>query len=1067
MGFAKAFDRCPSVVTIVRQVDGRFVEVNAGMLEQLGYTEAEVIGQRPADIGLWPDADTRARIYAALRTRQRVVGMPLQVRHKDGRLLSGLLDVECFEADGDAFNLCLLRLGQESHAARTDPEIEQESYRALFLSASEGLYRSLPDGDFIDVNPAMAQIFGYESATEMLARRSRVATDFYVDAQHGAELIGQLMTEGRLRGVRSLVRRKDGAERWILENARAVRGIDGKVRFFEGSMVDITEYVAAENALRHSEAMYRILVDNCRDGVFLIQHGILRFVNAALAGMLGYTPAELIGTEYMRLIASEDVSSQDQRRHEREAGSMALQSYEVHMLHRLGHRRLFAVYADAVMLAGEPASTGLVRDITDERAQQEAIIAAERRYRELFEQSPIGLFRTRRDGSIEDANPVMLQMLGYDSVDQLRETVGNVGQIYADPGEREEVIARILRDGQINGHETRLRGRDGGVRWVSISVRAQEEPDGTDGKGGPTLRFAGSAQDVQQRREVEAALQRSEGRYRMLVEHSQSGVFAARDGRLVYVNRRMSSMLGYSEDELVGMAILDLAAPEFRDAVEARARQFAAGEALPAEFEGCYLRKDGQRVYVTVSAGPLELDGETLLTGTVRDITRQHEAEQRLRFNASHDALTGLPNRMEFCDHLDQRITLAREQGAHDYAVLFVDLDGFKLVNDGMGHATGDRMLITLARMLDQAFHDDALVARYGGDEFTLLTLAPVSEANAAALAQRLLDLFRLPLEIEGHRVYSGASVGIVMGHEGYSNSEQVLRDADTAMYRAKAQGKAAYVFFDESMREAAKQRLVLETELRQAVERGEFRVHFQPVVHLRNGTILGCEALLRWQHPQRGLLLPDAFLEVAEESGLLPQIDWWVLREALAQLAIWRECDPALSVSVNIDERQFAHPELLDRVRQALADSGVPAPNLHLEITETVFRRGRGSAVERLESIKSLGVGLVVDDFGTGYSSLESFSAASFDALKLDHVFVADIVANARHRAIARTIVAFADELDLRLIAEGVETEAQRALLLELGCRKAQGYLFGKAVPPAEFGEILQQRRALVSSQV
>ena len=1051
MEFASAFDRCRTVVAIVRQEDARFVEVNAALRDQLGWEPADVIGQRTVDIDLWPDPDTRSRIYAALRTRQRVVGLPLQARHRDGRLIPSLLDVECFVHRGEVMNFCLLRVGTDAAESGADPEVESASYRELYLSATEGLYRSLTDGGFIDVNPAMAQIFGFDSVADMLARWETAASSYYVDPTHAADVHRMLCERGEIRGVRSLIRRTDGQQRWILENAHEVRDEQGHVRFFEGSVVDITEQVAGEEALRQSEAMYRVLVEHCRDGVFLIQHGVVVFANPALASALGYAQDEIIGSEYMKLVAPEDLAAQATRRGEREAGSMVPQSYEVHLLHREGHRRLFAVFADAVMLHGEPASTGLARDITEERAQRDAIEAAERRYRELFLQSPVGLFRTLYDGTIIDANPVMVQMLGYDDAAQVKRDVGNVVNLYADPEERPMLVQRMLRDGRLTDHETRLICRDGRQRWVNINVRLQDDAGNTPDDM-QMLRFAGSVQDIQHRRVIEEALLRSEARYRQLVEHSQSGVFVAKGRRYIYVNQRMAAMFGYSERELTTMTFERLLAPDFREVGMGRLQRFDEGEELPLEFESCYLHKDGHRVYVTVSAGPIDLDGERHLTGTVRDITRQREAEQRLRFHATHDALTGLPNRMLFHERLEQRIVSAQRGDRHDYAVLFVDLDGFKLVNDGLGHAAGDRLLVSLAVELESAFREEALVARYGGDEFTLLSHGSCDATRAEAMATRLLELFSRPLDLDGHRVYSGASVGIVLGGSDYQTPDQILRDADTAMYRAKAKGKAAFVFFDADMRAAAQLRLRMETDLRLALEREEFRVHFQPIVDIDSGVTVGCEALLRWQHPERGLLYPGDFLDVAEESGLLAPIDWWVMAHAAGRVASWRKTRADLRLSVNMDERQFNDPQLLGRIAQVLDDTGLPAESLQLEITETVFRKGRRHAAERLESLAAMGMGLVVDDFGTGYSSLESFASATFDALKIDHSFVADLTSNPRHQAIARTIVGFARDLGLRLIAEGVETSAQRAMLQEMGCQLAQGYLFGKPMDAEAF---------------
>lgn len=1056
MGIASSFDSCRSVVAIVRQADARFVDVNLAMQELLGWTAAEITGLRPADIDLWPDADTRSRIYSALRTRHRVVALPLLARHRNGELIPSLLDVETFKLDGEEMNFCLLRVGTQRHGISPDPETEQASYRELFVAASEGLYRKLPDGTFIDANPAMAEIFGFASVAQMLASPAGAINEIYPDPAQVTQLQQELIRHGRIRAHRSRIRRRDGQQRWILENAIAVRDGQGTLRFFEGSVVDITDQVAAELALRHSENMYRVLVDNCRDGVFLIQHGKIIFANPALASMLGYSQQELFGSSYMQLVAAEDQDAQGQRRNERERGSMAPQSYEVHMLHKQGHKRLFAVFADAVTLNGEAASTGIARDITDERAQLRALEDAERRYRELFEQSPIGLFRTSQDGGMATANPVMLSMLGYEDMQQIREEVGNVINLYADPRDRTALLTRMSRDGDVANFETRMVCRDGRTRWVNINVRRQAEE--IDENGTALTHFAGSVQDVEQRHVIEQALHRSESRFRLLVEHSQSGVFMLRGMQLVYVNQRMVGMFGHGEDELTKLGMDQLLAPEQRERVLARLQAIQLGTATPEEFETCCLHRDGRRIPATLSAGPIDIDGERHLTGTLRDISRQHEAEEQLRFHASHDVLTGLPNRLVFHDRLQQRINEANQASRCDYAVLFVDLDGFKLVNDGLGHATGDQLLVALGQQMASRLQDQALIARYGGDEFTLLSMGSCDAARATRMAESLLELFQHPQLVNGHRVYTGASIGIVMGDARYQNPEQILRDADTAMYRAKSQGKSRHVFFDDSMRAAAQHRLALETDLRQALERSDFRVFYQPIVDLESGQLRGCEALVRWQHPQRGLLLPRDFLGVADESGLLTSIDWWVLNQSLSQLEAWLARHPglALTLSVNLDERQFHDPALPAQLQSLLQRHGVPAHCLQLEMTETVFRNGRQTAIERLLELKELGVRLAVDDFGTGYSSLESFASPAFEVLKIDHSFIVGLVGNPRNQALTRTIIGLARDLELDLIAEGVETDAQRKLLLDMGCRSGQGILFSAALEGEAFGRLL-----------
>ncbi|ODS62284.1 MAG: hypothetical protein ABS41_10620 [Arenimonas sp. SCN 70-307] len=932
MRLVDAFQSSTSVVAVMRASDGVFLGVNPAFERSTGYRRDQVTGRLPVEIGLWPDPAFRSQIWSLLRGDHRAVALPMHLRHADGRILPGHLNVEfATDADGETVVFCLLHLATEPAApGETAPSAPPGFYRALYLAASEGIYRSLPGGGFLDVNPAMARILGYDSPAQLLQEVAREASSLYVDPESATHFHTRLQAGERLERVRARVRRRDGGIIWVSENARGIFDEQGKVLFYEGSLVDITAQVEAEEALRQSRTLYQVLVENSRDGVFLIQRGKVAFANQALASILGYEVPELTGMDYMSLVDPADIEAQMARRAAREAGSPAPQVYEVRLRRRDGRVILCEVRADAVQYEGDIASTGTLRDVTEERARQRAIEDAERRYRTL-------------------------------------------------------------------------------------------------------------------------------------VEHSQVGVFIMDGDRYTYANTAFTQMLGLGEGELVGRGYREIMAPEAVPASEQRDRDRAAGRPVPSDFETCLLHRDGRRVFVRVSIGPVELDGVEHLTGTVLDVTRQREAESRLRFHATHDPLTGLPNRMLFNQKLAGAMLAAGRAGGQPYAVLFLDLDGFKWVNDSLGHGAGDGLLVQIARRLEDSLLQDVLIARYGGDEFTLLPEGPCDEARAAAIARQVIALFEQPFDAGGQQVFSSASLGIVLGRPDYESPEQVLRDADTAMYRAKSAGKSGFVVFDEGMHQQALSRLQLETDLRLAFERAEFRVHYQPIIELASGRLVGAEALVRWLHPRRGLLAPAEFLPLAEESGLITQLDAWVLGEACAQLGQWRQVAPGLSMNVNVDERQMVAPGLVDEVLALLHRHQLPADSLRLEVTETAFRSGRGEAERHLLSLKAIGVGLVVDDFGTGYSSLESFASSPFDALKMDQVFIRDIETNPRHRAIVRTINGFAGELGLALTAEGIETEGQREMLRAIGCQFGQGFLFSRALPPEQFEQMLSAGAGIV----
>ncbi|HET9482586.1 MAG TPA: PAS domain S-box protein, partial [Xanthomonadales bacterium] len=896
MDLAARFRQSDTLVAVMRVEDGAFIDVNPAFERVLGYPRDEVIGKRSIEIGLWPDLQTRAMIWGRLRAQRSLASQTTVFRARDGTEYLGELSCELFSEAGVpcvfAWMQSMRAVGEPTPEAR-----DLESYRALFHAAAEGIYRSLPGGGFVDANPAAARIFGYESPDQLMLSL-KTATDLYVDpaqARHVHELLDR---DGRIEDVRSQVRRRDGTTIWVSENCRVVRDEGGRVLFYEGTAIDITERLAAEHALRQSEALYKVLVDNCRDGVFLIQSGRVLFVNRALADMLGRTIESLVGTQYMDLVAPEDRHAQGERRAARESGSQATQHYEVNLLHRSGDRRLMLVHADAIEYEGAIASTGIVRDITEDRRQRIALEEAERKYRELFEQCPIGLVRTHLDGTILEVNPALAQMMGYGSPEALQRGTPRMHDVYADPAERERVLARVRADGVLRGMQIQVKRADGERLWVEISARMLQLPDGT-------AHFEASVIDVTQRLATEQALKRSEARYRNLVEHSQVGVYMMLGDHYTYVNAAFAAMVGYAESELIGLDYHELVTEETERLQRERQARRERGEAVSQEYECTLRRKDGAQVHVIVSAGYIELDGRRYTSGTLRDISRRRQAEQRLKFNATHDPLTGLPNRLLFQQQLGEAIKRARADQRYDYAVLFLDLDGFKLVNDSLGHAAGDRLLVAIAEKLSVAIAGEALVARYGGDEFTVLPIGTCTGDRALALADRVLGIFDRAFDIAGHHVYSGASVGVVLGRAEYRSPDQVLRDADTAMYRAKAAGKSAYVVFDEAMHAAARARFQLEIDLRLAFEREEFRTWYQPIVSLRDGRIVAVEALVRWQHPQRGLLLPADFLRVAEEAGLLAELDWWMLEEAGRQLAAWRRRYPhcaELRVNVNVD---------------------------------------------------------------------------------------------------------------------------------------------------------------------
>jgi diguanylate cyclase (GGDEF)-like protein/PAS domain S-box-containing protein len=477
----------------------------------------------------------------------------------------------------------------------------------------------------------------------------------------------------------------------------------------------------------------------------------------------------------------------------------------------------------------------------------------------------------------------------------------------------------------------------------------------------------------------------------------------------------------------------------------------------PFRFEHRVIRPSGE-VRTIDTRGRVELgpDGRVVrMAGTGQDVTERRVAERLLEHQALHDPLTGLPNRALFLDRLQHALARARRPGS-SLAVFFCDVDDFKDVNDSLGHDAGDELLMALPPRLREGLRAGDTVARFGGDEFVILCEDLSSEGEAIRIAERIGEAFALPFELEGRPHHLSVSVGVVFASAGEATAAEMLRDADAAMYRAKGGGKGCFELFDAQMRASLVARLQTESDLRRALEQRELRLHWQPVMalgaHAQEDAFVGAEALVRWQHPQRGLLTPAAFIAVAEDSGLIAPLGAWVLEQACRQALAW---EGRRSASVNLSPRQLSHSDVPALLERALEETGVDPGLLELEITENVLMEQSANALATLRRLKAMGVRLVLDDFGTGWSSLAYLKRFPLDGLKIDREFVAGLGSSAEDTAIVAAVLSMADALELMVIAEGVETDAQLAWLRARGCGFAQGYLLGRPAPPAQLAEL------------
>ena len=569
-----------------------------------------------------------------------------------------------------------------------------------------------------------------------------------------------------------------------------------------------------------------------------------------------------------------------------------------------------------------------------------------------------------------------------------------------------------------------------------------------------------------ERKRIEEQLRDSEERYALAVTGANDGVW---DWNLktdaTYFSDRWKAMLGWNGDDLENHVDgwFGRVHPDDQLGLRRELELHLEGKSEHFENEHRLRHRDGTYRWVLARGIAVRDDdgNATRIAGSLTDIDQRKKTEEQLLHDALHDALTQLPNSALFMDRLGMAIASAKRRRDLLFAVLFFDLDRFKVINDSLGHGLGDRLLIAIARRLLGFLRPGDTVARLGGDEFAILANDIEEPSDATLIAERVQEELARPFDLDGYEVFTTASIGIALSSSNYERPEELLRDADTAMYRAKHLGKNRHAVFDEAMHHRAVEQLRLETDLRRALDRREFEIHYQAIVALGEGRIEGFEALVRWRHPERGLVQPDEFIPVAEETGLIVPIGWRILRQACRQMAEWQQQIPAtkpLALSVNLSGKQFAQPDLVSRVERVLSETGLDASTLRIEITESLIMEEADEAVAKLRRLRELGIQLHIDDFGTGYSSLAYLHRLPTHTIKIDRSFVSRMSDRHHQAEIVQTIVSLARNLGMKVAAEGLETAEQLAKLRDLQCELGQGFFFSEPLDAVGARELIEQ---------
>jgi len=696
---------------------------------------------------------------------------------------------------------------------------------------------------------------------------------------------------------------------------------------------------------------------------------------------------------------------------------------------------------------------GMVDEVNEHKAVEES----EERLSAIFTHAAVGLSEISLEGRFLRVNNELCRQLGRSQQTLLQLGVPDVTHPdYIDRSIR--TLQGVIRTGKSDRLDKRYVRPDGTLVWASSSLTRLD-----DHRGCPD-RILVVTVDLTDRMLAEEALRESETRFRALADLSPDGILVVHDGIYRYANAAALHLLGAgNRDDILGRKLLDFVTPECRLIAREQFSRHSLEKQKPGKglIEQTWRRLGGGSIELEVSAGRTDWEGHDAVQIILRDITERKHAELQIWRHANFDALTGLPNRRLFQDRLAQEIRKAHQ---HDrqVALFYLDLDGFKRVNDLLGHKAGDELLVRAARRVDASVRKADTVARVGGDEFTIILGDLTGTGRVDEAAQAIIDTLAEPYQLGEEQAYITASLGITLYPDDALNADELTRTADQAMYTAKRTGKNQFAYFTREMDVVVHRRLRMANELRRAMERNQFHVHYQPMVDLRSGHVVKAEALLRWQHPSFGLVSPTSFIPLAEEAGLIGEIGDWVFRQAADSVKRWRgQGNRSFQVSVNKSPLQFRPMHDGSRWLGYMQSLGLPGNSITVEITEGVLLDVSSSVHDSLLAYQDAGIEVAIDDFGTGYSSLSYLKKFHIDYLKIDQSFISDMAENSTNRTIAETIIVMAHRLGLGVIAEGIETERQLSLLREAGCDYGQGFLFSKPLTTAGFEQLLSQPRA------
>jgi diguanylate cyclase (GGDEF)-like protein/PAS domain S-box-containing protein len=803
------------------------------------------------------------------------------------------------------------------------------------------------------------------------------------------------------------------------------------------------------------QAAYRHFADNTSNAVVLCdQQGIIVCVNEAFEQIFGFSGEAIIGSTLQGLLRPVDHAFAQPE-------EWATASPHENVLAKRQHadKTLIDVSVSSIPLTTGHSPQGkliLYQRVREPEAGEAQLLDSHKKYRSIFDNAVEGIFLTTPDGRYLDVNPALAKIYGFTSPQDLITHFKDIKrQLYVEPERRDQFIRLLERDDKVIGFESQVRKKNGEVIWITENARAVYGP------GGAIDYYEGTVMDITGRKQTETDLEVQRAYFSQLFANSPQAIVIIDTRRnVVNCNRGFEQLFGYRAIDIVGFGMRALIVPEELQ-TECENLRNAIFEGTTVQCETHRRHRDGTLIPVDMIGFPIWV-GQAIngIIYIYQDISERKSFEQQITHQAFHDALTGLPNRTLFAERLERALERSRRRQELFYAVLMIDLNKFKAVNDSLGHSAGDQLLIEVARRLSFCVRAVDTVARLGGDEFAVILEEFSSKKELLKAARRMHSFLCEPFSLCGNELVPGASIGIVPKIADYNSADDMLRDADIAMYRAKQGGKGM-VLFDKRMHQELLESINLEAELREVLAKNGLTLHYQPIVTVADEQLEGFEALIRWDHPLRGMIPPDRFIPLAEETGLIVDLGKWVISEACRKLKNWQETFISaqnLTMSVNVSIRQFNKPGLVEHITEVLQQNELHPACLKIEVTESVLMHDVSRTVTELNRLRALGVQIAIDDFGTGYSSLSYLRRMPIDHLKIDRSFISGFDDTQENDQIVRSIISLARSLGLGVVAEGVENRSQLERLRALNCDKAQGFMFSRPVDEGKAKELIRK---------